>query len=293
MAFVSNSSGIAASVFLAIYSVFFVVALCAVVPKRFVTVLTFIFLLVVVRVASQVCGVIYASLTSPSESVLIAYLILSSQGYFFILMGVFRFIIREQKREYGHSWLLNLGPQLQLPILSKMTKTWAKTFRAIVVPGNVLVIVGGITLTGINVQDLANEQSKVNLSKVLRTIGQAILLAVTVVVLLLNVYVYYRERIRKWTLVAVMLLSPFILVRGTFGICSVFIPEMNYFDMSNYVNGEINHRLLIYEYVLSTTMEFIAAVILMTTWFDDRNPIENYTERKELYDPEAYSGLER
>lgn len=286
MAFTSNSSGIAASVFLAIYSVFFVVSLCAVVPKRFVTVLTFIFALVVVRIASQVCGVIYATLTSPNESLLIAYLILSSQGYFFILMAVFRFIIREQKREYGHSWLLNLGPQVPLPVLAKVTKTWAKTFRAIIVPGNVLVIVGGITLTGINVQDLANEQSKVNLSKVLRTIGQSILLALTVVILLLNVYVYCRERVRSWTLVAVMLLSPFILVRGAFGICSVYVPEMNYFDMSNYVNGEINHRLLIYEYVLSTSMEFCAAVILMTTWFSDRNrepSIQEHTENKAIY----------
>ena len=47
---------------------------------------------------------------------------------------------------------------------------------------------------------------------------------------------------------------------------SIYITNMNYFQLSNYNEG-FSKQLIIYEYVLGTTMEFVSAVLLISNYF--------------------------
>lgn len=50
---------------------------------------------------------------------------------------------------------------------------------------------------------------------------------------------------------------------------------MNYYKVSNYENGELNNELVIYDYVLSTTMEFIASLLSVSRiWFERKEVAE-------------------
>lgn len=125
-------------------------------------------------------------------------------------------------------------------------------------------------LTGVDYDDLQSQHGKILTSKVLRTVGQAIFLSLTFMLIALNIYVFTKERIRNHVTIAVMLAGPFLIVRGVFGVLSIYITKMNYFDLENYNdNGSLNHQLVIFEYVLSTTMEFVAALFLISKYYFD------------------------
>lgn len=65
---------------------------------------------------------------------------------------------------------------------------------------------------------------------------------------------------------ALLAAFPFLWVRGIYGILSIHIPVMDYLVISNYFSASAHKLLTIYEYVLSTTMEFVAVVFLVGTY---------------------------
>ncbi|EEQ36443.1 hypothetical protein CLUG_00566 [Clavispora lusitaniae ATCC 42720] len=266
--FVSTDLGAAASFYLAVYVLFTLFMTTVVIRKGFKTVYTFLLFFGIVRTGGQLCGVAYAKLGPSYYKWLIAYLVLGAEGYFALIFAAFQFICKAQKQEFGSSWLVTSGPPIKSLLLGR-NPTWKSTFRHFLIPANVLVIVGGTMLAGMNTEDLQKDHSTVNTSKGLRTAGQAMFVSMTIVVELLNIYVYFKERVRNSLTLGVMGASPFLLVRGVFGILSIYVTSMNYFDTSNYNGGSASHKLTIYEYVLSTTMEFVASCCLTATlWFD-------------------------
>lgn len=263
--FKSEDLGIAASVYLAIYTVFAGLMTFVVFKKGFATVYTFIWVFSLFRFFGQVCGVVYASLGPAHWQWLIAYLVLGAEGYFTLIFAAFRFTCRAQLNEFGSSWVLELGPPIRSFILRR-NFTWAELFRVILIPANVLVIAGGATLAGMADSDNIKE-SEVKSSEHLRSAGQCLFLAMTVIAILLNIYVYVKERVRNHITVGVMCASPFLLVRGIFGVLSIYINSMNYFNSINYATSSASRQVTIYEYLMGTTMEFIAACCLMTRIF--------------------------
>lgn len=272
-----SDSGIAAAVFLAAYTIFLSFMTYVVARKGFLTVYTFIFMFALFRFAGQLCGVVYAKLGYEHWQWLIAYLVLGAEGYFTLIFAAFRWTCRAQLENLGRLWILELKPKINFPVLKHITRSWRHIFHYMLIPANAMVIAGGSILSGINYDDLQAELGKVTLSKVLRTVGQAIFLSMTICLILLNVYVFQKEKIRNHVTIAVMLAAPFLLVRGIFGILSIYINDMNYYDLSNYnENGNVSGNLVIYEYVLSTTMEFVAALFLILKfWFDHRIPAQD------------------
>lgn len=269
--FHSTNSGIAASVFLALYTIFLSFMTYVVAKKGFLTVYTFIFFFCLLRFGGQLCGVVYAKLGPDHWQWLIAYLVLGAEGYFTLIFAAFRFTCRAQVERFGLSWVLETGPNIGFFLLKRLT--WRGIFHTILIPANALVIAGGSMLAGISYDQMQQEHSKVQTSKALRTAGQVLFLGMTIFLIALNIYVYKKERIRNHITIAVMCAAPFLLTRGIFGILSIYITKMNYFQLSNYdQNGSVDHDLVIYEYVLSTSMEMICALILMTKfWFDEHH----------------------
>lgn len=50
---------------------------------------------------------------------------------------------------------------------------------------------------------------------------------------------------------------------------------MNYYKVSHYENGDLNNELVIYEYVPSTTMDFIASLLVVSRiWFERKEVAE-------------------
>lgn len=277
MGFHSPDSGIAASVFLALYTLFLGQMTYIMIKRGFKNVYTFIFFFTLFRFGGQLCGVVYAALGPLHYKWLIAYLVLGAEGYFALIFAGFRFTCRAQYEKFGESWMLHKGPNVgNLFILKRLCKSWSRIFHLTLIPANALVISGGSMLAGILYDDMAKEHNTVMTSKALRTTGQAIFLSMTLCLIFLTIYVFVVEKVRNHTTIAVLCGSPFILVRGIFGVLSIYITEMNYFQFSNYdEEGKVNHKLVVYEYVLSTTMEFITASLLMTKyWFDLKHPSE-------------------
>lgn len=268
--FASVHSGIAASIFLALYT-FFLAFMCYVLfRKGWKTVYNFIFFFTLFRFGGQLCGVVYAKLGPLHWQWLIAYLVLGAEGYFALIFAAFRFTCKAQVDEFGTSWVLSTGPNVGFFILKRMTRTWVRIFHLILIPANALVISGGSMLAGIDPSEYNSEKNKITTSKALRTTGQALFLLMTFALIALNIHVYFNERVRNTTTRSVMLAAPFLIVRGLFGILSIYITKMNYFQLSNYSGNGIDYSLVIYEYVLSTTMEFCAAVILMSRFFSSK-----------------------
>lgn len=128
-------------------------------------------------------------------------------------------------------------------------------------------------LAGMSSEQLQTDHEGIETSRGLRIAGQAIFIFMTMAAVFLNLYVYVKEGVRNNLTIGVMCASPFLLVRGVFGILSIYVAAMNYFDTTNYTaGGSTSHKLTIYEYVLSTTMEFVASCSLASTlWFNSEN----------------------
>lgn len=268
--FQSQDLGIAASVFLALYVLFFGLMTFLVIKKGLATVYTFLWIFSLLRLGGQLCGVVYAKLGPSHYQWLISYLVLGAEGYFTLIFACFRFTCKAQVNEFGYSWVLSLGPPIRL-LLLKRNFTWREIFHLVLIPANVLVIAGGSMLAGLTGDDALN-QSKIHTSEGLRTTGQALFIIMTVTAILLNAYVFFKERVRNHITIAVLCASPFLLVRGIFGILSIYITAMNYFETSNYTgSGESSRKVTIFEYVLSTTMELIVALLLITRVFFEKN----------------------
>lgn len=275
MGFYSNDAGAAATVFLALYSSLLGLMILVTILKGLKTVYTFLLVFSIFRFGAQLCGVVYAKLGPDHWQWLIAYLVLGAEGYFTLIFAGLRFTCHAQEQAFGESWILTSGPGINIkgpfPLLRRLTSSWIGIFHFLLIPANVFVILGGSLLSGMTIQEIDKGGSKLITSKTLRTVGQLIFLVMSIVAILLNIYIYKKERVRTHVTVAVMCLAPFILVRGIFGILSIFITKMNYYQLSNYSSSGMKNGLVIFEYVLSTTMEFCAACCLMSRWFFEFN----------------------
>lgn len=276
--FEHTDSGIAGSVYLALYTIYSAFMIYVVYKKGFKTVYTVLLTFPIIRFGSQLCGVVFSKLGIEQLDWLIAYLVLGAEGYFVLILCAFKFVAQAQKAETGNSWVEDEG--FDIPGLRFFTKSWSRMFHMLLIPANSLVIAGGTMLTGVT--DLEKEHDKVQTSKGIRTAGQVTFLFMTFIVVVFSLKAYTNERVRNHFNITVLLCCPFLIVRGIFGVLSIYIEDMNYFQFSNYSADGVNHKLVVYEYVLSTTMEFVASCFLMSNFFLEKrykkDDIESWLE---------------
>lgn len=287
MTFISPDLGAAASFYLALYILFVLFMTGVMCKKGFMTVYTFLWIFGIIRTGGQVCAVMYAKLGLSHYKLLIAYLVLGAEGYFTLILSAFQITCKGQIRQFGFLWILTLGP----PILFRKQLTWRFIFHLLLVLANVFIIAGGSMLAKMSREQLQSDHKCIEASRGLLCAGLAIFVFMTVSVVALNIYVYVKVGARNNLTICVICASPFLLVRGIFGILSIYVAAMDYFDRSNYTaGGSMSHKLTIYEYVLSVTMEFVASCCLTSTlWFDreDERAFENPDEN-ELSDLEDW-----
>ncbi|QLG74431.1 hypothetical protein HG535_0G03140 [Zygotorulaspora mrakii] len=267
MTFKHEASGIAASVFLACYTFYTITALYIYVRQGWKHIYTFLLMFGIIRLASQLCAVVFAAVGLAHWQWLVAYLVLGAEGYFTLIYTSMRFICDAQKKAYGISWVMSTAPKFKSTKIQKFCSSYLKIFHLVLIPANVLIIAGGSLLSGVDSAEYSQLHHKVTIARILRTIGQSIFLALTPAMILLNLFAYYKERIRNHFTISIFLASPFLLVRGIFGILSIYVKDMNRIQLSNYINDGVTSKYVIYEYVLGTTMEFVAGTILISNYF--------------------------
>lgn len=223
-----------------------------------------------IRFGGQLCGVIYSAIGPQYWKWLIAYLVLGAEGYFALILATFYTTCKAQSHGVGFSILAEKGPPIpmHIPIFGRLVRSWSALFETVLIPANILVIISGVILSGMSTEDVQQQSDLLKESKTLRTVGQSMFLALSVVAVVTNQYVMWVQGIRNKYTVSATVASPFLLVRGTFGVMSIYLSAMNYFNVENYAHG-LADTVVICEYILGTTMEFLASVALVWPYFSE------------------------
>lgn len=285
MGFFDPHEGAAASTFLVLYFLLWLCACYVVKNKGFKSNYTFIFTFCLIRLAAQLCAVVFAKLGYEHINWLIAYLILGAEGFFTLILATFCFLAYAEYITTGTSVIKPSKEEIKRQYPTRIERTRATIrsptflFHIFLIPANALVIAGGSKMAGVDPED-AGSSDQVNTAKGLRAAGQAMFLIQIFIVLLTALYLIFKRNIRIYMVYACFAAWFPLLVRGIYGILSVFLHKLNYFDLSNYTATGISSTFLATEYVLGTTMEYIAALCLISTYFI-RNPHKGKTENIE------------
>lgn len=285
--FESPNSGAAALVFLILYTVYTVAVIVIVTRLGWKTVYSLLLYYGIVRFGSQLCGVVYSAIGVEHWQWLIAYLILGAQGYFALILAAFRFIIKGQREKFGHSWLdpskdkklqmINLQNNVLYRFYGRFTP-W-KIIRYTMIASNILIIYGGSSVAGKTIEELNADPSTRNTARICRTVGQAMFLCLTLSVIGLSYYSYFVEKITdNYHIQAVMFSAGFLIVRGIFGLLSIYVSAMDYYAFNNYSQNGLKPKFVIAEYVMGTTMEFIVGSLFIAAYY--------YTNYKQSYNVE-------
>lgn len=264
-AFEVQGLGIACSVYLAafvIYSGFLVYILF---KKHLYARYRLLGIYALVRTGAQVAGLIFSIDGVSQQSALVAYIVMTSIGYFFIIQSTVLFLANQQVKYLGESSLLK-------PVIKNVSAKGI--FRLIVIPATVLIVVGATRITNLTVDQLLHPdsgfKSSVQSAKVLLSIGSAIFLAGCVAVTALLCYsVMVHRQLRVGVMYLAIAAMPFLLLRATFGLASINENDMNYLYIPNYLDSGRLSNLVTYDYCLSTTPEFICAIFLLITYWVD------------------------
>jgi len=261
-----------------------------------------LFLHVTVRVASQVCGIGFAILGFSNTNMFLAFLILGAEGYFTLVLCTFRFVISWHQHNLpgGVSWLeprrgshagdtmgraaktrrslafLFLGPFALLFYRDNIMAA----FHVVLMLANVAIIAGGSFLANADLSDFnsPDTQNRLRISRITRTAGQSVFLACNA---LLFVIIFatarndHRARGAKGGLhptLAVLLLTWIpLIVRGAFGVIQSADFKLSYYNPANYGDSGFTSHYTLVEYLMGVTTEWLACVLLCTTYFTSKN----------------------
>lgn len=151
---------------------------------------------VLVRLASQACGLSFGVIGYRNIDLLVAYYILGAEGYFTLVVCTARFLIAWQRNHWsGYSWMEPVDPTSEQGGWKRRFKglySWKGQMPALalvdwmLIAANAIIISGGsLSSAAYTDKDLSPSQarSRLNASKAMRAAGQAIFLAVNTALL--------------------------------------------------------------------------------------------------------------
>ncbi|KAL8290320.1 hypothetical protein RQP46_002578 [Phenoliferia psychrophenolica] len=260
-----------AIIFLILYSAFFAVLTSLYAQRKISWRYSFVYFHVILRLGGQACGIAFAVMSwdnfDTRLNVLIAYLVLSAEGYFSLVLCTYRFLIVWQNDRLGNSVIEPRVPK-GTPFLEKMKRLRKTPIAGVhwtLVAANSIIISGGSLLSSA----LSNETpdpNKVKSGKSMRVAGTAMFLFLVQVFACFAIHSYRKKGDR--TLLLILLTWPFLTVRGVYGIISVELSEYSYYNPDVYnSDGGMSSKFLVGEYVLGTLMEWISCGLLLATYY--------------------------
>ncbi|KAJ7450292.1 hypothetical protein B0H11DRAFT_321900 [Mycena galericulata] len=275
-----------------------------------------IFFHVIIRVASQGLGIAFGILGFRNTGVFLAFLVLSTEGYFSLVLCAFRFLVSWQQHNLasGTSWL-EPRDDPDAPKPNKSRKLLVFIFlgpfalliyrnnpmvaiHSILVLANVAIVIGGAYLAGADYNNLGapDTQRRLEVSKITRTAGQGVFLACNALLLVAIVHTMLHNlrhgdrsasgakgpKIHA-TLVLILLAWFPLMVRGVFGILQSVIFELSYLNPNNYTASGFKPSFTVIEYGLGVLPEFLTCVILNLTYVTSRKdaPRRQHTDASE------------
>lgn len=275
-AFFDKHMGAAALTFLILYLLALSLSIYVVLQRSLKSRFTLIGLVCLIRVGAQLSGVGFSIQGWERYEWLIAYLVLGAEGYFAIVLAAYHFLSVFEKLVTGNSFL-----QPKLPLeLKQRTGTgagfekfvWSLRhdtsiyFHYMLIPANVILIYGGTRTINVSADEWSTSPL-VKEGKIMRVVGQSIFLGGCVFILAYAVRMRLVKKLSGAPLTAVLLAGPPLLVRGAFGIIAALVDDYNYYDFSNYSATGLKIKFLIGEYLMGTTMEYLATMILLLSHF--------------------------
>ncbi|KAJ6620485.1 hypothetical protein B0H10DRAFT_1946037 [Mycena sp. CBHHK59/15] len=264
-----------------------------------------IFFHVIVRIASQACGIGFGILGFRNTSLFLAFLILGAEGYFSLVLCAFRFLVswHQHNLASGSSWLEpreTHDPNAPKPNKSRKLLVFIflgpfalliyrnnpmVAIHSILVISNFAIIIGGAYLAGADYNDINSRdtQHRLEISKITRTAGQSVFLACNAL-LLVAILITIRNNLRygdrsnrkrsgpgiHLTLILILLAWFPLMVRGVFGILQSVIFGLSYFDPENYTDSGFKPYFTVIEYELGVFPEWLTCVILNFTYVTSR-----------------------
>ncbi|ANZ75679.1 BA75_03310T0 [Komagataella pastoris] len=282
---------IAAIVFTILYGIFAIVSISILWKKRTIrTFYTGLFLFGLLRAAAQGCLIGFSAQEFIPTQWLIAYVVLKTEAYYLLILISLYLVCASHLEANGGSWSKrgSFNSSKSLLDCKRINSNTIGLLYCLTVVANVLVAVGGTLLASLNANEYDNKLSRIDTSKGLRATGQALFLISTLAVLALAACVVILDNIRSYLLASVFLATPFLLVRGLYGLISPFVQGVNYASMANYTSTGMSTSFIVTEYVLSTTMEFISGCIFLSTYyvvhFHKRQTNNTITADEDYYD---------
>lgn len=267
MSFELQDFGIASSVYLALFVNYTAIAAYSVYLKGFDSLYAILCFYGIVRLGGQIGGVGFAVLGPGDYRWLVVYIVLTIEGYFVIVVAFFYLLCREQRKVWGKS-------PLEAPF---KTSGICKDFsirglvHLILIVASVLLVIGGTMTSGMSIEDLRLDSGRVEAGEALRITGQTMFLLLSLMILGCAIYNFIKQRLRTISMKALLFITPFIIAKGIYGVMWAVLEDINYMALWNYFDVEKYREVTIFEYVLSTTTEFIAGFTLLNLiWVERR-----------------------
>ncbi|KAF7296295.1 hypothetical protein HMN09_01099200 [Mycena chlorophos] len=257
---------------------------------------------VAVRMASQACGIGFTILSFSNINVFLAFLVLSAEGYFTLVLCAFRFLITWHQNHLpsGVSWLepkagTNLSTSQVIsrivaslffgPFALLLYRDVMDYVHVFLVLGNAVIIAGSPFLASANFQefDSAATQRDLRLGRDLRLSGQSVFLAITVALLVClgaTTADDIRERTEcpesnaskvslcgptrrvDKTLLVLLITWIPLIARSIYGVLQSADLKLSYFEPENYGPHGFSNRFTVVEYLMGVCMEWVAYVPL-------------------------------
>ncbi|PWN94116.1 hypothetical protein FA10DRAFT_248692 [Acaromyces ingoldii] len=251
---------------------------------------------VIIRLASQGCGVAFGNIGYDNVNLLVAYFVLGAEGYFTLVLCTARFLVSWHNHHFGDSWLeargrfdgMNIAQRMgAIFSLTNTRKNPLGTVHWLLIAANALIIAGGSSTSAVYSPDSdltpSEKQSRLTTAKALRATGQVIFFILNVVLFLCILYTIKQARAKARTenkrvpifahptLLLLYCTFPFLCARGIFGICQALIADLNYFNTNVYDANGLSTHFVIIEAILATMDEWVSCAILLATFYTSRN----------------------
>lgn len=275
MVLVSTEASAAAIVYLVFYVIYSAAATKAVWTTGWKNCFTLLLTYGLVRLASQISGIVYFNLGSDARKALTAYLVLGDEGYIILVVCGLCYLIHSQRKVNGNSWL---KPRKHEKESIRTTGGFIKRLSTripirnisfvVLFVANIFLIYGGCTSQKVNSKR----------SSLARKTGQTLILTQLALVIGLSCYIYFKEHVKTYLVKAVMISSPFLVVRGIFGLLSLYVDSMDYYRTTG-----LHSNFIVQEYLMGITMEFVVASLLLTGYFLDKRYTKVIVAQTENY----------
>lgn len=274
--FALESTGIASAIFVTVYGIYLIFASWIIFLRGFKTIFTFLFVFAIIRLGGQIAGIVFSLDGYNDLGALIAYMVLTAQGFIALLFATLRATIYEQNYVVGHSWfyssLLKTDKHRGYPYLASPYAILAWILMA----GSALAIV-----VGVEQSDSYDSISDYNYVQNLRIGALTICLFVTVALVAFSWYVYWIERIQTRPLVFILVSGVFLMIRVIYNLLVVLVPHLSQFTFSVSEGVNINPNFILYEAILGTTMEFLCCLLLTCAFLYSHSPARKQNERQD------------